>query len=43
MVGRRPVRIGADDTPLVDETLPLEIAALTGTSVGSATALIGTS
>lgn len=40
MVGRRPVRIGADDTPLVDETLPLEIAALTGTSVGSATTLI---
>ena len=40
MVGRRPVRIGADDTPLVDETLPLEIAALTGTSVASATALI---
>ena len=40
MVGRRPVRIGADDTPLADETLPLEIAALTGTSVASATALI---
>ena len=40
MVGRRPVRIGVDDAPLVDETLPLEVAALTGTSVAAATALI---
>lgn len=40
MIGRRLVRIGAEDTPLVDETLPLEIAALTGTSLGAATALI---
>lgn len=40
MVGRRPVRIGVGDTPLVDETLPLEIAALTGSSVAAATALI---
>lgn len=39
-VGRRLVRIGSDDTPLVDETLPLEVAALTGTSVAAATALI---
>lgn len=40
MVGRRLVRIGAEETPLVDETLALEIAALTGTSVGAATVLI---
>ena len=40
MVGRRPVRIGVDDAPLVDEVLPLEVAALTGTSVAVATALI---
>ena len=40
MVGRRPVRIGGDGTPLVDETLPLEIAALTGVSVTGATLLI---
>ena len=40
MIGNRPVRIGADDTLLVEETLPLEIAALTGTSLASATALI---
>ncbi len=40
MVGHRPVRIGADGTMLVDETLPLEIAALTGTSLASATGLV---
>ncbi|MCW5951359.1 MAG: HNH endonuclease [Propionibacteriaceae bacterium] len=40
MIGHRPVRIGADGTLLVDETLPLEVAALTGTSVSAATSLI---
>jgi hypothetical protein len=40
MVGPRPVRIGGDGSPLVDESLPLEIAALTATSVTSATLLI---
>lgn len=40
LVGRRLVRVGADETPLVDEALPLEVAALMGTSVGAATVLI---
>jgi hypothetical protein len=40
LVGQRPVRIGGDGTPLVDESLPLEIAALMGVSVTSATFLI---
>ncbi len=40
MVGRRLVRIGADGTPLVEETLPLEIAALLGVSQAGATGLI---
>ncbi|MGC3993311.1 MAG: hypothetical protein QM779_04150 [Propionicimonas sp.] len=40
MVGERPVRIGGEGTPLVDEALPLEIAALSATSVTSATLLV---
>jgi len=40
VVGTRPVRIGADGTALVDEFLPLEVAALKGISVASATWLI---
>lgn len=40
VVGTRPVRIGADGTALVDEFLPLEVAALKGISVGAATWLI---
>jgi hypothetical protein len=40
MVGERPVRIGGQGTPLVDESLPLELAALAGISVTSATLLI---
>ncbi|MFT4110073.1 hypothetical protein [Propionicimonas sp.] len=40
LVGQRPVRIGGDGTPLVDESLPLEIAALLGISVTGATFLI---
>ncbi|MFT4110675.1 hypothetical protein [Propionicimonas sp.] len=40
MVAERPVRIGGEGTPLVDEALPLEIAALSATSVASATLLV---
>lgn len=40
LVGERPVRVGGDGTPLVGESLPLEIAALAGISVTSATLLI---
>lgn len=40
LVGNRPVRIGSDGTALVEETLPLEVAALSGTSLASATMLI---
>ena len=40
VVGTRPVRIGADGTALVDEFLPLEVAAAKGMSVGAATWLI---
>jgi len=40
VVGTRPVRIGADGTPLVDEHLPLEVAATLGVSVDSAIWLI---
>lgn len=40
VVGTRPVRVGADGTMLVDEFLPLEVAALLGVSVTSATWLI---
>jgi hypothetical protein len=40
VVGRRLVRIGADGTGLVDETLPLEIAAARCSSVGLASSLI---
>ena len=40
VIGTRPVRIGADGTALVDEFLPLEVAALKGISVASATWLI---
>ncbi|MFZ0529234.1 MAG: HNH endonuclease signature motif containing protein [Propionicimonas sp.] len=40
LVGTRPVRIGADGTALVEEFLPLEVAALKGISVGAATWLI---
>jgi hypothetical protein len=38
--GRRAVRIGADGTLLLDEFLPLEVAALEGISVSAATWLI---
>lgn len=40
VVGTRPVRIGADGTALFDEFLPLEVAAIKGISVASATWLI---
>jgi hypothetical protein len=40
VVGTRPVRIGADGTALVDEFLPLEVAALKRISVSAATWLI---
>lgn len=40
VIGTRPVRLGADGTALVDEFLPLEVAALKGISVGAATWLI---
>lgn len=40
VIGTRPVRLGADGTALVDEFLPLEVAALKGISVGAATGLI---
>jgi hypothetical protein len=40
VVGTRPVRIGADGTALVDEFLPLEVAAIKGISVTAATWLI---
>ena len=40
VVGPRAVRIGADGTPLVDEFLPLEVAAALGVSVASATWLV---
>lgn len=40
VIGTRPVRPGADGTALVDEFLPLEVAALKGISVGAATWLI---
>jgi hypothetical protein len=38
--GTRPVRLGADGTALVDEFVALEVAALKGISVASATWLI---
>ncbi|MFT4108492.1 MAG: hypothetical protein QM633_02635 [Propionicimonas sp.] len=38
--GRRAVRLGADGTALVDEALPLEVAALAGMSVTAAIWLI---
>lgn len=40
VVGARPVRIGADGTRLVDEFLPLEVAAAYGISATSATWLV---
>lgn len=40
VIGTRPVRIGADGTALVDEFLPLEVAAIKAISVASATWLI---
>lgn len=40
IVGERPIRIGADGSRLVGEFLPLEVAALMGTSVTQATWLI---
>ena len=40
VVGERPVRLGADGTRLVGEFLPLEVAAVMGTSVTQATWLI---
>jgi hypothetical protein len=39
-IGPRLVRVGADGTGLIDETLPLEIAAARKSSVGTATWLI---
>ena len=36
MIGLRPIRFGADGTQLVDETLPLEIAAAKGITVATA-------
>lgn len=36
VVGTRPIRIGADGTRLVDEHLPLEVAAAAGTNVEAA-------
>lgn len=38
--GGVPVRLGADGTPLIDEFLPLEVAALKGISVAAATWLL---
>ena len=40
LVGQRPVRVGADGTPLLDEYVALEVAALKGISVAAATWLI---
>lgn len=40
LVGQRPARVGADGTPVLNEFIALEIAALKGISVGSATWLI---
>ncbi|MGC4153492.1 MAG: hypothetical protein QM628_10460 [Propionicimonas sp.] len=40
MVGTRPIRIGADGTRLVDEHLPLEVAAALGISATAAVWLI---
>ncbi|MGC3995937.1 MAG: hypothetical protein QM779_17785 [Propionicimonas sp.] len=40
VIGARPVRIGADGTALIDEFLPLEVAALKGISLAAATWLI---
>lgn len=40
VVGARPIRIGADGTRLVDEFLPLEVAAAYGISAASATWLV---
>lgn len=40
MVGTRPIRVGADGTRLVDEHLPLEVAAALGTSATAAIWLI---
>ena len=40
VVGQRPARLGADGTPLLDEFVALELAALKGVSVAAATWLI---
>lgn len=40
LIGQRPARIGADGTPLLDEFVALEVAALRGISVSAATWLI---
>ena len=40
LVGARPVRVGAAGTPVLDEFVALEVAALKGISVGAATWLI---
>lgn len=40
VVGTRPVRIGADGTRLIDEHLPLEVAAAAGMSVDAAIWLV---
>jgi len=40
MIGQRFVRIGDDGTPLIDEALPLEVAAAMGLSAGMATCLL---
>lgn len=40
LVGQRPARLGADGTPLLNEFVALEVAALKGISVAAATWLI---
>ena len=40
LIGQRPARIGADGTPVLDEFVALEVAALKGISVSAATWLI---
>ena len=40
VIGQRFVRVGDDGTPLIDEALPLEVAAAMGSSAGTATCLL---
>ena len=40
VIGQRFVRVGDDGTPLIDEALPLEVAAAMGFSAGTATCLL---